>query len=340
MDERYVSCNVKGGLGNQLFQIFATIAYGLRTKRQFRFHFTDRIGNRASYWHSFFKALKGFEINQNDFLYIFHYSGMAKIHQEPSYTYSKIPDYSDFKHVLLDGYFQSCNYFAGFEKEILNLLWGKEGGIGRMVGDSNFPRIGLHFRIGDYKPIQHYHPVMSTSYYVKALDACLKDHGYFLEASQWNTAMEKMDGVDGGKDGTDSSKEVRKIGEVLYLYEDSDVEDVEEHLKVLRETFPYLSFRRGAVEISIANGERECDRDWKEIALLSECDWFVIPNSTFSWWAATFSSMATRYIEGGSGGTVEREGSWVYYPSIWFGPSIAPTHDTRDLLNQKGWKMI
>jgi hypothetical protein len=329
MGERYVSCNIKGGLGNQLFQIFATMAYGIRTGRRFRFHFMDRIGNRAGYWHSFLKGLESYGINQNDFIYLFHYSGNTKIHQEPSYAYSEIPDYSEYDNVLLDGYYQSRCYFAGYENEIMEILWGKKGVVGRMLGMSDTPRIGMHFRIGDYKVIQHCHPVMATSYYVKALTECLKAHGFYLDASQWNEVVGKLVGTDKGG--------VRKIVEVLYLCEDSDILDVEGHLSVLRETFPYLSFRRGVVDIYVEKGERECDRDWKEMALLSSCDWFVIPNSTFSWWAATFSSLTTR----GSGeDCVERGEYWVYYPSIWFGPSLAPSHDTRDLLNQYGWKSV
>jgi len=335
MEGRYVSCNIKGGLGNQLFQIFATLAYAIRTKRQARFYFMDRIGNRAGYWHSFFKGLEGNGINQNDFLYLFQYlqtTGQTKMHQEPSYAYSEIPEYSEFEHVLLDGYYQSRNYFAGYEKEILETMgWGKRGMIGRIIGESTTPRIGMHFRIGDYKAIQHCHPVMAISYYMKALTQCLKDHGMFLEPSQWNDAVEKV--------GKLKSEGVRKLGEVLYLCEDSDVMDVESHLSVLRVTFPYLSFRRGYVEIDTEKGERDCDRDWKEMALLSSCDWFVIPNSTYSWWASTFSSLITRYLPG-YGEEIERGEHWVYYPSIWFGPSLAPTHDTRDLLNQKGWKSI
>jgi hypothetical protein len=331
MEGRYVSCNIKGGLGNQLFQIFATLAYGMRTGRKVRFYFTDRIGNRAGYWHSFLKGLENYGINQNDFVHLFHNFGTTKFHQESSFAYSEIPEYSEFKNVLLDGYYQSRNYFAGYEKEILHLLWEKGGVVGRIVGETNTPRMGMHFRIGDYKTIQHCHPVMATSYYVKALTECLKEHGIYLDASQWNEAVEKV-----GDLGTEGS---RKWGEVLYLCEDSDVLDVEVHLSVLRETFPYLSFRRGVVDICVEKGERDCDRDWKEMALLSGCDWFVIPNSTFSWWAATFSSLVTRYVGRGES-FVELGGHWVYYPSIWFGPTLAPTHDTGDLLNQIGWKMI
>jgi hypothetical protein len=333
----YVSCNIKGGLGNQLFQIFATIAYGIRTGREVRFCFTEQIGNRSSYWHSFFKGLRQFQINQDDFIYIFYGNGRDGsriIHQEPSYAYSKIPEYSNVENVLLDGYFQCRDYFKGFENQILEIL-GEEirGTFGRRVGEGMVaPKIGMHFRIGDYKHIQHCHPLMPTTYYVDALTTCLKDHDADLK--RWKGAVEKMGGV------------VDDIIEVVYLCEDSDVGDVEKHLVVLRDTFPSLRFRRGlAGEAGV--GERECDRDWKEMALLSRCDWFVIPNSSFSWWAATFSSLMEDFnsrrggVEGsGFIGHIERGGHWVYYPSVWFGPTLAPISDVRDMLNQTGWKRV
>jgi len=323
MPKGYVSCNVKGGLGNQLFQIFATIAYGLRTGREPRFHFTEQIGNRSSYWHSFFKGLKPFQINQDDFIYLFYGGGggIGKIHQEPSYAYSEIPEYSNVTNVLLDGYYQCRDYFKGYEKQILEILgWKKGGYLGRRVGEGFVPpKIGMHFRIGDYKHIQHCHPLMPTSYYVDALTACLKDHE--VELKRWKGAVD-----------------------VVYLCEDSDVEEVDIHLRDLRGAFPSLRFRRGLAgdlgyELEGGGEERACDRDWKEMALLSQCDWFVIPNSSFSWWAATFSSLVE---DGGSGetGLIERGGHWVYYPSVWFGPSLAPTHDVRDMLNQTGWKRV
>jgi len=320
----YVSCNVKGGLGNQLFQIFATIAYGIRTGREVRFCFTEQIGNRSSYWHSFFKGLKQFQINQNDFIYIFYGgvgSGNCIMHQEPSYAYSEIPKYPNVANVLLDGYYQSRNYFEGYENQILELL-GEEfrGCFGRRVGRGIIPpKIGMHFRIGDYKHIQHCHPLMPTAYYVDALNACLKDHDADLK--RWKGDVEKMGGDD--------------VMEVVYLCEDSDVGDVGIHLRELRGAFPSLRFRRGLAGEAV-EGERECDRDWKEMALLSQCDWFVIPNSSFSWWAATISSL----MEDGGSGLIDRGGHWVYYPSIWFGPTLASSHDVRDMLNQPGWKRV
>ena len=153
-----------------------------------------------------------------------------------------------------------------------------------------------------------------------------------VKVKRWKEAVEKMGGV------------VDDVIEVVYLCEDSDVEDVDIHLRDLKGAFPSLRFRRGFAEdlgYEAVGGseEREYDRDWKEMALLSQCDWFVIPNSSFSWWAATFSSLME---DGGSRetGLIERGGHWVYYPSVWFGPNLTPISDVRDMLNQTGWKRV
>ena len=52
-----------GGLGNQLFQIFTTISYALKYKKEFAFLYTEYLGTgntiqRKTYWNTFFKSLK------------------------------------------------------------------------------------------------------------------------------------------------------------------------------------------------------------------------------------------------------------------------------------------
>jgi hypothetical protein len=56
-----ISAHLMGGLGNQLFQIFVTIAYGLRNKLDYAFlnsYRVESITPRHSYWDSFLIYLK------------------------------------------------------------------------------------------------------------------------------------------------------------------------------------------------------------------------------------------------------------------------------------------
>jgi len=55
-----ITCNLMGGLGNQLFQIFTTISYSLKYKKEFAFLYTEYLGTgntiqRKTYWNTFKK---------------------------------------------------------------------------------------------------------------------------------------------------------------------------------------------------------------------------------------------------------------------------------------------
>ena len=52
-----ITCNLMGGLGNQLFQIFATISYAIKSKNKFEFLNLDKLGSgsttiRSTYWNN------------------------------------------------------------------------------------------------------------------------------------------------------------------------------------------------------------------------------------------------------------------------------------------------
>ena len=53
-----ITCNIIGGLGNQLFQIFATISYALKHKQVFCFTDKFMTGKRPMYWTNFLSTLK------------------------------------------------------------------------------------------------------------------------------------------------------------------------------------------------------------------------------------------------------------------------------------------
>ena len=63
MDNNIITCSLMGGLGNQLFQICTTIAYGIETNRKIVFPYSEnlRIGiTRPTYWNNFLSGLKTF----------------------------------------------------------------------------------------------------------------------------------------------------------------------------------------------------------------------------------------------------------------------------------------
>lgn len=162
---------LKGGLGNQLFQLFTLISYSLTNN--LNFCIPDKQPEkkeRPFYWDSLLSNLK-------PYLYKLDLSSF-KPYQEPSFRYNPIPK---FLSVKLDGYFQSYKYFEKNFREINNLL-NIEGIRDKYRSHYNFDNlVSLHFRLGDYLTLQNYHPVMTKKYYVDALNSLLKTSESNLE---------------------------------------------------------------------------------------------------------------------------------------------------------------
>ena len=99
-----ITCNLMGGLGNQLFQIFATIAYGYKSNNQFRFLGVETLGGgyttvRPTYWNTLFTKMQPFLINDMPKVRVFNESG---------FPYKELP-VGEMRQtdVLISGYFQS-----------------------------------------------------------------------------------------------------------------------------------------------------------------------------------------------------------------------------------------
>ena len=244
-----ITCNLMGGLGNQLFQIFATISNAINIKSQFLFIDVDKLGGgqtivRPTYWDNFLFKLKPF--TKKDF------PRMILV-KESGFRYSDLNLYKYKKeNICLYGYFQSYKYFfenfytickmIGLE-EIKKSVVEKSGFIQDALNDT----ISLHFRLGDYKKIQQFHPIMTYEYYKKSLD-------YFK-------IREKL----------------KK--NILYFCEEEDVEDVNKTINKLKIDFPTLNFIRASNDLS----------DWEQMILMSCCRDNIIANSSFSWWGAHFN---------------------------------------------------
>lgn len=172
-----VSCLLYGGLGNQIFQIFTTIAYALDTGRTFTFKYSVNLGKRPTYWDTIFNPLQKY-LNYYD---IINYS---QIDEDHFYI-----DYNKDIHVLLNGYFQRPDYFHRWKPQIMAIM--------QLNPDPYLPMEGsvsMHFRRGDYKQLQDCHPILDTSYYVNALDYILTmDHvhivQYFCEDEDHNDIL-------------------------------------------------------------------------------------------------------------------------------------------------------
>ena len=246
-----ITCNLMGGLGNQIFQIFATISYAIKSRNQFQFTNKYKLGGgsttiRYTFWNSFFLNLRPFLKADFPPLHVIREKGFA---------------YNDLlvleminRDVLLHGYFQSYKYFQENYETICKII-----GIGKMKTDvlmqvglenkSLDNTISMHFRLGDYKKLQDYHPIATYEYYERALQHIQKSklHQEFI---------------------------------IYFFCEDEDFNDVKIKIDKLVQNFPRYTFIRGDNTLA----------DWQQMLLMSCCHHNIIANSSFSWWGAYFNS--------------------------------------------------
>ena len=111
-----------GGLGNQLFQIFTTIAYSMKHNHKFIFPYSKKLGERNTYWENFLLTLYSFtsansknQISQDTIR-------QCIVYKEPDFHYNQIPAFDSAKIVSLSGYFQSYKYFEHERDTICKMI--------------------------------------------------------------------------------------------------------------------------------------------------------------------------------------------------------------------------
>jgi hypothetical protein len=257
-----------GGLGNQLFQIYTTISYSIRTGKQFIFPYSEflDIGKmRPTYWRTFFqKLLQYTNLNRNgpdDEI------KQLPIYKEGVFEYNEIPDFS-VHYILLYGYYQSYKYFENDFSTINSMIDLKEQKdsireefFKDTYNNDETHTISMHFRLGDYKEKTDCHPIISLEYYKKAL-------------TQIVTARNQ------GENVSDS------FIIVYYLCEEEDKQYVLNMVNNLQEIFPKIEF------IRVDNKYQ----DWQQLLIMSCCHDNIIANSTFSWWGAYFNENPDKIV--------------------------------------------
>ena len=261
-----LTCKIQGGLGNQLFQIFTTLSLALRFNKPFFFLNNYQLGNgqdgstiRYTYWETFLLSLKPFLKNLKQIPEL-------TIIKEGSFKYENIEQnvYSKINNgVLLVGYFQSPLYFEKYKNMICKLikLEDKKNALKLKIQiQDDFLRdtISLHFRLGDYKKLQDFHPILSEKYYINSIS--------YILSKQTN----------------------KSLNTVLYFCEDEDLDEVEKTIKNLKVSFESfnLEFKRCSPGL----------KDWEQMLLMSMCSNNVIANSTFSWWGAYLNNSPQKIV--------------------------------------------
>jgi hypothetical protein len=166
-----ISCSLQGGLGNQMFQISATIALALKNNDDACFNFNDCYtplqGNPSNnYKDTIFKNI----CNRPFFI-------SEKTYFEPKFSFSEIPYH---KNLLLKGYFQSEKYFKDYSEEIIN-TFVLSNSIVKPVDNLT----SVHVRRGDYLKLSPFHSVCGVDYYKNAMDIIGGNFLFFSDDIEW-----------------------------------------------------------------------------------------------------------------------------------------------------------
>ena len=170
-----LSVHIQGGLGNQLFQIFALIASSIENKIPFSIQYYETTSGgikRPTYWNTFLKHLKQYTFVNSKHNFVKY--------NEPNFHYSKLP-VTISENVMYVGYFQSEKYFKSVFSEICELIRLEDiknevkSELCEKYLNKNGINISMHFRLGDYKYLQNVHPLIDNQYYINSLNYIIKD---------------------------------------------------------------------------------------------------------------------------------------------------------------------
>jgi hypothetical protein len=209
---------------------------------------------------------------------------------EKEFAYNALPKPygSNTTDKFLYGYFQSAKYFDHHRDTLLQMIQlpeikakvlEKHSQYNYLLNsDSN--TISMHFRLGDYKKLQVYHPVLPKEYYLNAL--------LYIKKSLSNLKLNT----------TNNSGSVSDL-KILYFCEEN-----EEDLAEVTKTIHYLqSHLNKHIVFEKIDGTLE---DWEQMIIMSLCSCIIIANSTFSWWGAYLNAN-------------KNMNNIVCYPKTWFG---------------------
>ena len=258
-----VSVHLMGGLGNQLFQVFAALSYALENEYTLIMPYSEKLTTghvRNTYWDSFLKELKKYT-NISLPITTQQLFSLPTL-REQSFTYVPFPKMNELKteNLLLFGYFQSYKYFEKNKQQLFELIRLEEQKeeIQEKYLKNKSLSVSMHFRFGDYKKIQDCHPLMTVEYYKKALLTSIRN--------------EKLD--------TSIT--------ILYFCEEEDNELVNTIIQELKNTTTGKNVVFEKVSDTLT--------DWEQMLLMSVCNYNIIANSSFSWWGAHFNNHSNKIV--------------------------------------------
>jgi hypothetical protein len=162
--KKIISCNLMGGLGNQMFQLSHALCQGWKYDRETKFIPTSYTPNQGRqpihYLNNIFKNI----------VFVNKIENYLVINEEEINRFN-VSDID--KNIIYQGYFQSDKYFLGFDEMIIKTFSPSEKYVLNLY--KKYPElkkdntVSIHVRFGDYKNKPLFHPVVSKTYLEKSL---------------------------------------------------------------------------------------------------------------------------------------------------------------------------
>jgi hypothetical protein len=162
---------LKGGLGNQMFQIATAYAAAKRNSTEYGVDYN--LEHLSGQGHPHLKYKNGFFKNVKEAKYD---SAVFEKYDEPHFHYARIPDKPN---VLIDGYFQSDKYFSEYADDIASLFYFEDEIVDKVEEHYNKLRklfevdeiVCIHVRRGEYllPMYNEVHIALPREYYIEAM---------------------------------------------------------------------------------------------------------------------------------------------------------------------------
>lgn len=168
----YISTNHRGGIGNVMFKLAASISTAIDNNVDYLFSnefIRDKDRQMVTFGHPDYRVyyqniLRGVQ-------FLDKLPTPYTTYTEPNFHYDPIP-YMNGTNLVLDGGFQSEKYFINNKETIVNLFKipnHVEFQIKEAVPDIN-DYVAIHVRRGDYVYQPQYHPLTTREFYQKAVE--------------------------------------------------------------------------------------------------------------------------------------------------------------------------
>jgi len=159
-----ISCNLMGGLGNQLFEVAHTLSQGWKHNREVVFiprSWTPGQGNGTeNYLSNVFRKLK----------FVENLDGFTRVTEGP-FEYSEVNPVEE--NTVFDGYFQSTKNWFGYEDKVREMFEPPKELVDEFYSKypqlTNSETLSLHVRRSEYLQYPEIHPTITKEYIEEAL---------------------------------------------------------------------------------------------------------------------------------------------------------------------------